>query len=218
MNKTLYVGLDPSAGPSKKSGICILNRQKEIQFIGTWNEFDEIPAILKKIPAESYLIGIDGPLQLPYELDVCCFSSPADCHHRQTTLYKGRYCEALLIKRGYRCFMTSRNSFVKSWILRCLNLNSYLRNGPFRTIEVFPFATRRIFFPHLTGKKQTKLFREELANLLTEWGVRFLQNRHNYSHDELDALLAAITSLLHDMQQTESVGDERDGYVTIPKL
>ena len=122
-----------------------------------------------------------------------------------------------LIKKGFRCFLTSRNSFVKSWILRCLNLNSYLQNQSINSIEVFPFATRRILFPHLTGKKQTRLFREELVIQLTQWGVQFPQHRKSYSHDELDAMLAAVTALLHDLQQTESVGDERDGYITIPK-
>jgi predicted nuclease with RNAse H fold len=218
MNEIGYVGLDPSASARKKSGICILDFKKEIHFIGKWNEFEEIDEILRPVIAKNYLIGIDGPLQLPHELGMCCFSSPTVCNHRQTTSYKGRYCEALLIKKGYRCFMTSQNSFVKSWILRCLSLNKYLQKQSLNTIEVFPFATRRILFPDLTGKKQKTQFRKTLLGNLQRWGVSFPQEDRVYSHDELDAVLAAITALLHGVQQTELIGDERDGFIVIPKI
>jgi predicted nuclease with RNAse H fold len=218
MNNLLYVGLDPSASTAKKSGACILNHNREIMYIGKWNNFGEISAIFKKYPAMQYLIGIDGPLQLPHELDTCCFSETPICSHRQTTSYKGRYCESLLIKKGYRCFMTSRNSFVKSWIRRCLALGNYLRQRLYDTIEVFPFASRRILFPDLVGQKQTNIFRKKLIENLVEWGIRFPSDWRIYSHDELDALLAAITALLHGDGQSERVGDYRDGYIIIPKI
>jgi predicted nuclease with RNAse H fold len=218
MNEIMYVGLDPSASAQKKSGICVLNRNKEVQFIGKWNNFEEIIKILTPLNVKKYLIGIDGPLQLPHELDVCCFSYPSVCQHQQTTAYKGRYCESILIKMGYRCFMTSKNSFVKSWILRCLNLKEYLQKQSFDTLEVFPFATRRILFPDLSGKKQTLQFRKILLSNLRRWGVHFPPEDRIYSHDELDAVLAAITALLHGNHQTEMIGDERDGFIIIPKM
>ena len=218
MNEIMYVGLDPSASARKKSGMCILNRKKKIQFIGKWSHFEEIDEVLKQIDAKKYLIGIDGPLQLPHELELCCFSSPSTCNHRQTSAYKGRYCESLLIKKGYRCFMTSKNSFVKSWILRCLKLNKFLQIRSYDTLEVFPFATRQIIFPDLSGKKQTLQFRKTLLSHLQRWKVHFPLEDRVYSHDELDAVLAAMTALLHGRHQTEMIGDERDGFIVIPEI
>ena len=217
MMSNIFVGLDPSAGPSKPSGICLLNETKQIVYIGRWNHQEDICEILTSVSGNPSIIGIDGPLKLPHELDLCCFSEPpSDCGHGQTTPYKGRYCEYLLIKRGYRCFLTSRNSFVKSWIKRCLELHDFLTGYSFKTIEVFPYATRRILFPHIEGKKQSLHFRENLLKTLIDWGIQFQEKTGQYSHDELDAVLAAVTAKLHHQNQTEMIGDARDGYIIIP--
>ena len=117
----IFVGVDPSAGPSKPSGICLLNENKKIVYAGRWNHQKEICEILASVSGKPCITGIDGPLKLPHELDLCCFADTgSDCGHKQTTSYKGRQCEYLLIKRGYRCFLTSKNSFVKPWVRRCL--------------------------------------------------------------------------------------------------
>jgi predicted nuclease with RNAse H fold len=214
----IFVGLDPSAGPSKSSGICLLNETKKIEYLGHWNHQEEILEILMSVSGKPSIIGIDGPLRLPHELDLCCFTElNSQCDHKQTTPYKGRYCEYLLIKKGYRCFLTSKNSFVKSWVRRCLALQNFLRHHLFETIEVFPYATRRILFPHITGKKHSLPFRENLLQSLIDWGIQFSGKAGCFSHDELDALLAAVTVYLHHQNQIEMIGDDRDGYIVIPK-
>ncbi len=215
--KTLiFVGLDPSAATSKASGVCVLSNTMEVVHIGKWFTFNELHELLQNNKNRINRIGIDGPLQTPHELDKCCFQSNSDCFHQQTTPYKGRYGEYLLNRNGFRCFVTSKNSFAKKWALRCIELNDYLMNYGYETSEVYPTATRKILFPQLNEAKQLKSMREALQKSLSDWGVLFSQREHIYSHDELDAVLAALTMWLHYHQQTISIGNAKDGFIILP--
>jgi len=215
----IIAGVDPSASSRKPSGLCVLRPDKTVLFLGKWFTFDELETLLAFYEVEKSSVGIDGPLQPPYELDFCCFEekSPA-CLHRQTTPYKGRYCEYLLNKNGFRCFVTSKNSFAKSWMRRCFRLNEFLRSRGYRPLEVYPTAVRKILFPVVTGKKQLFVNRKKLQGRLNRWGIRFPDKERIYSHDELDAVLAAITVWLFHRGEAVLIGDERDGYIVLPKV
>lgn len=217
-SEKLFAGLDPSASDQKASGICLLDSYKKVLHIGKWYEFKEILPLIPSDKKEIILVAIDGPLQPPHELDWCCFSSKmAACDHLQTTPYKGRYGEYILNKMGFRCFVTSRNSFAKKWMLRCFQLNHFLIDKGLQTIEVFPSATKKLLFPFLKGKKQLKSNRKKLLKALKKWGLRFSDPSIVYSHNELDAVLAALTAYLHDQGESISVGNSSDGYIIVPK-
>ncbi|MBN2366627.1 MAG: DUF429 domain-containing protein [Calditrichaeota bacterium] len=215
MPRNLYLGIDPSASAARDSGYCVINDSQRIISIGKWRGFEELAHILEPFKQQICIVGIDGPLQPPHELHRCCFTSE-ECHHEQNNSAPGRICERLLIRRGYRCFLTSKNSFVKSWVLRCFDLKDFLSDLSCQIIEVFPYATRKILFPDLHGKKQTREFRLNLQKHLKDRGIRLPEKEKPYSHDELDALLAAVTARLVDLRQAERIGDERDGYIYIP--
>ena len=218
MSERLFIGLDPSASSSKSSGISIINSVGKIIFLGKWFDVSELANIVRGLPNIYPMVAIDGPLQPPHELKPCCFSAEdSPCSHQQTTLFKGRYCEQLLIKRGFRCFVTSKNSFVKNWVARCFQLKDYLLGLGLDSIEVFPHASRKILLPELQGSKQNLLFRKSLQRALTRIGVKFLDGSRIFSHDELDAVLAALTNLLYAYGRTEKLGDDRDGYIYLPK-
>jgi len=219
MSEGFYIGLDPSASSSKPSGICVLNRKGVIVLVGKWFEFSEITEKLNSLIGNVKVVAIDGPLQPPHELDRCCFSSKSIiCEHQQTTPYKGRYCEQLLLRKGYRCFVTSKNSFAKKWVERCFILNDFIKDSGFRIIEVFPYATRKILFPDLEGKKQYTSFRIRLQSRLNHFGINFPIHHKIYTHDELDSILASITGLLDAQGKSEILGDDLDGYIVIPRL
>jgi len=212
-----FAGIDPSASSEKFSGLCLIDEQKVVQFIGRWKSFAEIIVLLKPYQTQLEFVGIDGPLQPPHELGRCCFTPESDqCGHQQSGKYQGRYCEYLLIKNGYHCFLTTRNSFVRQWVSRCFLLNDFLKEHCYNTMEVFPYATRRILFPNLTGKKQQPGFRKILQKELGDWGLILPALSQVYSHDELDAALAAMTVLLHYQNKSRLLGDERDGFICIP--
>ncbi len=214
-----FAGIDPTASPQTPSGVCLLNESLEIVFLGKCKGDREILQVLQNSPEPLYAVGIDGPLQPPHELQECCFrDDPPTCSHSQTTPYKGRYCEYLLTKNGFRCFPTSKNSFARRWIWRCFQLNQRLQKAGFTTLEVYPTATRKILFPQIRGKKQRRSTREALQQALRQTGVRFPAGGNVYSHDELDALLAAYTVLLLWQGKTVAVGDPQDGYIILPAI
>lgn len=215
--KAYFAGVDPAASSKKWSGLAVVDRAKRVVFLGRWKTFDDLLSILHEYQPGVKLIGVDGPLQPPYDLGRCCFTSESSsCGHRQQGERKGRYCENVLIQNGYRCFLTSRNSFIPSWVYRCFILNDFLKEHGFSTLEVFPYAARKILFPDLVGKKQHRQFREALQTRLRQWGLIFPDSPKLYSHDELDAMMAAITVFLHTQKKTQLVGDEKDGFICIP--
>ena len=209
--------MDPSASSNKPSGLGIIDGNKRVRYLGSWKTFEELLEIMCPFQSKLEYAGIDGPLQPPHELGRCCFTSGSGkCGHRQQGKIRGRYCEYLLNKNGYRCFVTSRNSFARQWVYRCFLLNDFLKAQKITTLEVFPYAARRILFPAITGKKQLLKFRQTLQQELQNWGLVFPETGKCYSHDELDAALAAVTVLLHSRHRTRMLGDERDGFICIP--
>jgi predicted nuclease with RNAse H fold len=215
----LFVGLDPSAKSENSSGIGIISNTRNIHHIGTWKTFEELTQILNILKEKIVVIGIDGPLQPPAELDYCCFSdTQSECNHQQITPYKGRYCEFLLNRNGFRCFTTSVNSFAREWINRCFELNHYLTRLNYQTIEVYPTAARKILFPFLSGSKKNLDNRKRLQEALSQKGLKFNSFYSIYSDHELDALLAAYIAYLHQKGSTVSVGNRGDGFVILPKI
>ncbi len=214
----IFVGIDPSAGERNPSGICFMDKSFRIILINKWWTLNDLDAILKPLSNRIRFIGIDGPLQPPHELDYCCFKdSVLPCHHKQTTPFKGRYCEKILNQFGFRCFVTSKNSFAKIWIKRCFEIDHHLRSEGYLTLEVYPTAVRKILFPELKGKKKSLNFRKHLQKLIEESGIQIPQNKRVYSDDELDAVLAAYTVVLHEQKKTIVIGDEKDGFIILPK-
>lgn len=215
--KMVFAGIDPSAKSQNASGVCLLDSRGKILLLERWKTFRELGSKLAPFSEEIKVIGIDGPLQPPFELQRCCFSEPQPiCDHCQTTPFKGRYCEYILNRNGFRCFLTSKHSFARSWAARCFELNDYLIGLGYRTIEVYPGAARKILFPQIIGKKQLRSSRQQLQEAFRQRGFSFPDTHRLYSHDELDALLAAFTALLHSRGETVSVGDSWDGFIVLP--
>ena len=212
-----FIGLDPSGSDNRASGIAVLDSAKKVVLLQRWFTLEELEQLLTSFPPEQSLIGIDGPLQPPHELQRCCFRPGHTCTHQQTTPYRGRYGEYQLIRLGFPCFPTSKNSFLKEWVTRCFDLNDWLQARGYSPLEVFPYATRRILFPTLSGKKQQRSFRRALQEKLQEAGIRFPETSRIYTHDELDALLAAFTAFLHKQGNSRRLGNEKDGWIIIPR-
>jgi predicted nuclease with RNAse H fold len=95
-------------------------------------------------------------------------------------------------------------------------LNRLCNDLSFRTFEVYPTATRKILFPDLTEKKQLKAGRKKLMDKLAGCGVSFPCQSQIYTHDEMDAALAAFTVLLHDNGSSIALGNHLDGFIVLP--
>jgi hypothetical protein len=99
---------------------------------------------------------------------------------------------------------------MKKLTLRAIRLNKLIAEKGYKTIEVHPTSTRKALNIPLKdwGKIQTILAQIGLEGDLT---VRTL------TPHEVDAITAALTAYLHVQNRTEAIGDEREGYIIIPK-
>jgi len=136
------------------------------------------------------LTAIDAPLNLP----------------RRGILRKA---EKEMIKRGYRIFPPKLPTMEKLTI-RAIKLNTLIAEKGYKTIEVHPTSTRKAL--NMPTKDWTKI-----QLILNSVGLgRDLKGRTQSSH-ELDAVIAALTARLYLQDRTESVGNETEGYIIVPK-
>ncbi len=137
------------------------------------------------------VVGIDAPLSFP----------------AKGTL---RECERLLLKMGIRLF-PSGAPFFRGIALKGMEIAEELRSKGLEVYEVYPYATRVILNIAPKAKKLTKSGLEEIRAELSKW-VEIPE----LSHDEVDAVIAALTVKLY----AEGKGvmlKGIDGSIVVPK-
>ncbi|MDI6805493.1 MAG: DUF429 domain-containing protein [Candidatus Bathyarchaeia archaeon] len=136
------------------------------------------------------IIAIDAPLNLP----------------KKGILRKA---DRKMIEIGYRVFPPVLPA-MKKLTLRAIKINKLIAEKGYKTVEVHPTSTRKALNmpPKDWGKIQA---------ILKSIGLKGdVQTRALTSH-EIDAITAALTAYLHVNNQTETLGDEKEGYIIIPK-
>lgn len=126
------------------------------------------------------LISIDSPLSLPED---------------PTKIY--RECELTLKRRGigvYWCLLPS----MKALTMRGIELAARLRAGGFQVIESYPGAAQDIL-----GIPRKSKGTQVLAEALAAYGIK---GDLDVSHDELDAVTAAIVGQLYLKGEYEVLG------------
>jgi predicted nuclease with RNAse H fold len=89
-------------------------------------------------------------------------------------------------------------------------LNRLIEEKRYKTIEVHPTSTRKALQMPL---KEWKAIQEILKTLRLKEEI---ETRPLVAH-EIDAITAALTAVLHLKSQTERVGDDEKGYITVSK-
>lgn len=147
--------------------------------------------ILEKIAyTKPAIAAIDAPLKLPK---------------------KGllRKVDKELIKRGYRVFPPGLPS-MKGLTLRATKLNKLITEKGIKTIEVHPTSTRRALNMPLKDWR-------EIQKTLKSIGLEGSLKVRTLKSHEIDAATAALTAYLYIKGLTESLGDEEEGYIIVPK-
>ncbi len=186
----IFVGLDPTATANKPTAAAVLNEHgvvREVRLLGP----DE--AILSWLRSwgsgEVRLVGFDGPTALPEGLSEEAFA-------RGEAPGARRAAELTLAKRGIGCFFTTSRSFAKPWALRCVKLAQAITRAGFRMAEVYPHATKTVLWgPRYPRPKAHREVRLWLLKALRALGVSWRPS-HLPTHDELDAVVAALTAFL----------------------
>ena len=94
--------------------------------------------------------------------------------------------------------------------LRAAKLNRLVVRKGYKVIEVHQTSTRRA--PNMPLKDWRKI-----QTTLTGIGLRGDLRTHRLVSHEIDVVMAALTAYLYLRSQTESAGDEAEGYVVLPK-
>ena len=116
-----------------------------------------------------------------------------------------RNADASLIKRGLRVFPPTFAG-MRSLTQRGANLARELRARKIHVIEIHPRTSGVLLFK--TWDRKLWVTR------LKKMGFRFEGGK---SQHEIDAVLAAMTGMLHLQGKTEGVGDVREGTIIIPR-
>jgi len=114
-----------------------------------------------------------------------------------------------MVKNGYRVFPPMLPA-MKMLTMRAIKVNRLIAEKGFKTIEVHPTSTCKALSipPKDWGKIQTALTQIGLEG---DFKVRTL------TPHEIDAVIAVLTAHLYMRRQTKALGDEEEGYITIPK-
>ena len=114
-----------------------------------------------------------------------------------------------MIKNGYRVFPPTLPA-MKILTMRAIKLNKLIAEKGFKTIEVHPTSTCKALMMPLKewGKLQT---------VLTQIGLEGDPKVRTLTPHEIDAIIAVLTAYLYMRNQTETLGDEQEGYIIIPK-
>jgi len=210
MTQSDFIGIDLTSSPKKSSACIGLDKHLGLAFIGFLSTNADLVSLVSSQP--SCLAAIDAPLTPPKGL--CCLEQCCSCQPEQK---RGRGCERELTKLGVPCYFTTKKSIIKSMVYRGIKLRKELEDRGYKTIEVYPYASKvRLWGKPIPPKSklsglaflQAKLI--SLMPCLTPYVA-------DLSHDFCDAAIAAHTAYLHYWNCTEQVGNLEEGVIYIPK-
>jgi len=161
----------------RPSGVALLNDNRLIATVRLKSDLDIEAFVLYMAPD---LVSIDSPLSLP--------ENPGKIY---------RDCELELKRRGigvYWCLLPS----MKNLTMRGISLANRLRAKNIQVIESYPGAAQDI----LNIPRKNKGV-EKLASALAEYGI---VGNLDMTHDELDAVTAAIVGILYLKGDYEALG------------
>jgi len=181
------IGIDLAATSRNPTGWATL-KNKTVQTRLLYTDKEILENTLQNNPA---LIAIDAPLSLPKNGEF----------FRKT--------DKEMIRKGYRVLPPNFPA-MKKLTLRAISLNRVIEEKTYKAIEVHPTSTRKALEMPL---KDWGAVQEILKTL----GLKGeLETRPLATH-EIDAVTAALTAVFHLQGQTELIGDDKEGYIIVPK-
>lgn len=171
------LGIDLTGSERKTSGVALLDNDR-LEF--TKLLFSDLAIEREAVNANVEVVSIDSPLSLPED---------------ENKIY--RNCELELKRRGigvYWCLLPS----MKNLTMRGIKLAAKLRRFGLTVIESYPGAAQDIL-----GMPRKQKGIKILATALADFGI---EGNLAVSHDELDAITAAIVGLYYLRGEYESLG------------
>jgi uncharacterized protein YprB with RNaseH-like and TPR domain/predicted nuclease with RNAse H fold len=196
------VGIDPTGSEQKPSGFCLLVGTEAVTSrIGS--DEDLLSAVLGARPD---IVSIDSPLSLP-EGRISVF----DDDPGRTKYGILRQCERTLKRRGVNVYPSLIQS-MQRMTARSIRLATRLRQSGVPVIESYPGAAQDIM-----GIVRKRKGLDRLVAGLRAFGVTGSLSPST-SHDELDAITAAIVGRFFLDGRFEALGNEAEDYLIVPDL
>lgn len=170
-------GIDLTGSEERASGVALLDGTL-LEFTKRIKPDAEIEA--EAISSRAEVVSIDSPLSLPED---------------KSKIY--RWCELELKRRGIGVFWCLLPT-MKNLTMRGINLAAKLRSAGLTVIESYPGAAQDIL--GIPRKQKGVLV---LAAALSDFGIR---GNLDVSHDELDAVTAAIVGQYYLRDEYEALG------------
>ena len=202
LNEVTILGVDLVSSEQRKSGCCVLKGNRAQTCCLMTDE--EIIKLAED--SNVTLVSIDSPLSIPKGRT----SFYDDDHFRKHGIM--RHCERTLKKRGinvYPCLIPSMQKLTR----RGMILAEKLRRRGIPVIECYPGAAQDIM---MIPRKQAGL--DYLVMGIKEFGILGSFTSNNVTHDELDAITAAIVGLFFMTGKFEALGNPLEEYLIIPDL
>jgi predicted nuclease with RNAse H fold len=181
------IGIDLAASSKNPTGWATL-KNKTVKTHLLHTNNEIIENTLQNHPQ---LVAIDAPLSLPKKGEF----------FRKT--------DKEMIRKGYRVLPPNFRT-MKKLTSRAIRLNKIIEEKTYKTIEVHPTSTRKAL---QIPPKEWKTIQEILKTLGLKGDI---ETRPLATH-EIDAVTAALTAVLHLQGQTELIGDDKEGYIILPK-
>lgn len=243
-DKPVFVGVDPTSG-SRPMTYAVLNEKLDIEMLDDGTS-DQVVEIITSFPAVT--CAIDAPNSynkgLLADPDYRQRVGLSPGRHNYESF---RVCEYELRRRGIGIYNTPRDhEQARDWMQQGWQLYQKLRNADFvdyprpgsrRMLETHPHAVFTILIGSRPYRKTSLEGRVQRQLVLYEEGIgvpdamrtfvewtrhRFLTGQLEtdeiYSHDQLDAIVAAYTAYLAECEpgHITVLGDPTEGQIVIP--
>lgn len=195
------VGIDLTGSEKKASGWAVLQNG----IIRTQRIKSNADLMATTVAAKPAVIALDSPLSLP-KGRISVYDDDPGRH-----IYGiSRLCERQMLKRGIRSYPTLIKS-MQQLTLRGMLLAQNFRAMGIEVIECFPGGTQDILG---LPRKQKGL--TDLVQGLIGLGIQ--GDYLTASHDEIDALTAALAGCFYLTGHYETLGDAKEGLIILPLI
>ncbi|MCU7549925.1 DUF429 domain-containing protein [Chitinophagaceae bacterium LB-8] len=197
------VGIDLTGSETKASGWALLvNGTAQTKRVLSNEEL--IEETVKQQPA---VISIDAPLSLPAGRISVLDDDPGRKEYGIT-----RECERIMAKRGVRSYPPLIRS-MQRLTQRGIYLANEFRKLGYTVIESYPGITQ-----DMLGIPRKRKSLEGLVKGLQAFGIKGTYDRKGTTHDEMDAITAALVGYFYLSGKYERLGNEQEGYLIIPDI
>lgn len=197
------VGIDLTGSERRGSGWCLLDGASAT--VST--KFTDDEMIRGVIEARPDLVSIDSPLSLPFGRNTVSDDDPARAEFGIM-----RQCERELKRRGINVYPSLLPS-MQGLTSRGMSLATRLREMGVPVIESYPGAAQDIM-----GIPRKGAGIEYLKRGLAEFGIRGDYVEGQASHDELDAITAALVGSFFLAGKYEAMRGPTEGALIVPDL